>query len=1354
MKCQPLIKKSSIIVLSLSLIVFTLLTSVIIQSPTSNALEKNTPTGEQHQELGSDEEGKHVVTLITGDIVTVTEMEDGEEIISVEPSTESNEGTRMTTVGEDTYVIPNEAMPYLAAGVLDRELFNITSLIEYGYDDSERHTVPLIIQHSQKTKAQILTSMPELANAEEVSVLESIDSVALSENKKNAGNIWEAITKDSNNEKVKANDNHSEVAFNNGIEKIWLDGQVEATLAESVPQIGAPEAWESGYSGEGATVAVLDTGIDNEHPDIEGQLIDMESFVPGDDGLDRHGHGTHVASTVLGTGAASDGNYKGVATGAKLLSGKVLGDDGFGQDSWIISAMEWAAQNADIVNMSLGSNYPTDGTDPMSQALNEISAETDTLFVVAAGNAGQVESVGSPGAADSALTVGNVDKSDQLAVLSSMGPRVGDMAIKPDLVAPGEEIIAARSQFASGGTGDYMGMSGTSMASPHVAGAAAIIKQKYPDWTNTQIKNAMMSTTKQLDEYQAYQVGTGRVDIPSTLDSDIYATGSLSFGFFKWPHDDNDPVEKTVTYHNNGDEDVTLDLTAIFTDENGDPAPSDMLELSDTSVTVPVNGNAEISVTLDPKFGDEGTRYWGQLNAELNGETVAHTAMGMVKEDEKYPLTLNVTDRDGSPGSAYVEIIGTGLENPNPEYVTVEGTAEVRLPKGTYSAMSLMDVNVDTEQEGIALVGNPEIHLDSSVTVDMDAQEANEITVDVPKKTESSYQRVEYYRQVGGMETNSIYMLPAYMDKVYATPIEQVEEGEFEMVNRWRLIKPFLTVNSDEYEYDVTPLPGMTLFNGEYHLDTVYAGNGTPEDYKQTEAKGKAVVVTRNENISAAAQATAALEAGAELLIIANNESTKFSEFVGNDDNSDIPLTVVSVSGVEGDKLIKSIEQGNVVLDGEATPDTPYLYDLVDAHTDEIPEDLSYSPTPEELVKINSKYISNGHGAGAEFRFDSREYSLRSWGEPALLSLPSVREEWVSATEGTEWYQEASELENSSPYTLDDSWQIRGTGVTYEPGERLEEDWFVPVIQPRFGDGYWTPFREIQGGFQFNVPAFADSGFGRTGGLSNWEQQQQFQKLKVYQGDTLLEEMDGQTLIIWDELPEERLEYRLVSETKHNEKYWDTSSETHTEWTFWSEGGHQSNVDLPLLSLNYKTDVNMAGHLVANRSTDLTIDVTQLEGVSGYGEIEDTSLKVSYDEGQTWEKVDLVQEDGWLAEIKPPKDAKSISLQASASDDEGNEISQEIIEAYKLTKSGAADMQPLLEDLEEKGDAKSEATRTLNMHLTTLKLFEEKGEAEKVIKHLNGLNQLLDHYENEGLLSGRAYNLLKSDAIYLNETWE
>src|SRR5699024_2901950 len=191
--------------------------------------------------------------------------------------------------------------------------------------------------------------------------------------------------------------------------------------------------------------------------------------------------------------------------------GKVLGDDGSGQVSWVISGMEWAAQHADIINMSLSDKTPSDGTDPMSQALNELSAETGALFVVAAGNAGMEESIGSPSAADAALTVGNVDKSDQLAIISSMGPRIGDMAIKPDLAAPGVDITAARSQYTGSGDSDYMSMSGTSMATPHVAGAAAILKQKHSDWTGTEIKHAMMSTTKQLDDYKPYQVGTGRL---------------------------------------------------------------------------------------------------------------------------------------------------------------------------------------------------------------------------------------------------------------------------------------------------------------------------------------------------------------------------------------------------------------------------------------------------------------------------------------------------------------------------------------------------------------------------------------------------------------------------------------------------------------------------------------------------------------------------------------------------------------------------------------------------------------------------------------------------------------------------
>lgn len=302
------------------------------------------------------------------------------------------------------------------------------------------------------------------------------------------------------------------------------------------------QVWESGFTGEGVKVAVLDTGIDPAHPDFSGQIEASKSFVPGQQVDDKHGHGTHVASTVLGTGAASEGKNKGVAPDARLVVGKVLDDSGSGLDSWIIDGMEWAAENAKIVNMSLGSSEPSDGTDPMAQAVNRISEEKGTLFVIAAGNYAAEGAIGSPGAADAALTIGAVDKSDKIAGFTSKGPRYGDKGLKPDLSAPGVGIVAARSGL-SAGTGFYKSLNGTSMATPHVAGAAALLLQKNPGWSGTQLKEALMSTTKKLP-YSPYHIGTGRLDLPAAAAAKVRATGPLSFGFFKWPNADAQPVQK------------------------------------------------------------------------------------------------------------------------------------------------------------------------------------------------------------------------------------------------------------------------------------------------------------------------------------------------------------------------------------------------------------------------------------------------------------------------------------------------------------------------------------------------------------------------------------------------------------------------------------------------------------------------------------------------------------------------------------------------------------------------------------------------------------------------------------------
>lgn len=1192
--------------------------------------------------------GKHVITLITGDVVTVTEFADGKNIIHVEPADPSASGARILTANKETYVIPDQAMPYLASGFLDQDLFNITALIKDGYDDENQKELPVIIQYSE-SKGRSANVLPAPKGSKKTHVLESIDSVAVSADKKETKEFWSEITK--GNKAAKK----SKAALAPGIEKIWLDGRVEASLEQSVPQIGAPSAWESGYDGSGVKVAVLDTGIDSAHPDLAGQLDEAVSFVPGEEVTDMHAHGTHVASTVLGTGEASEGRNKGVAPGARLLVGKVLSDDGFGQDSWIIDGMEWAAENAKVVNMSLGSPEPSDGTDPMAQAVNNLSKETGSLFVIAAGNTG-MEGIGSPGAAEAALTVGAVDKSDNLAWFSSKGPSFGSAGLKPDLTAPGVGIIAARSQHTDKGSGFYMSMDGTSMASPHVAGAAAILSQRHPDWTGEQLKEALMSTTKKIEDIKPFEGGTGRLDTVAAL-GEVRATGSLDFGFYDWPHENDVPAEKTITYTNDGDQDVTLDLSVSVKDVNGTDAPSGMVKLSAEKVTVPAKGSTDVTVTLDPNAGDFGTRYQGHISASSEAQSVVHTSLGMIKEDERYPLTIKAIDRDGEAASAYFYLLGPTGE---PQFMSVEGTKELRLPKGTYSVMSMMDVDTDTDHAGVALVGDPEINLEGPQTVMLDARKANEITVDVPKKTEANYRKMEYFRSIEGNEVNDIYIVPAVVDKMYAAPTEKVKGGEFTQATRWRLAEPLLTIGYKGKELDDIPQAGSTLINGKDNLKAVYAGNGSPDDYKGLDVKGKAVIVQRSDELTGSERAAAALAAGAKLLITVNDGPEELSEWVGveNEDFSlsDSPLPVAGISGTEGKELIEAAKSGKLTLKVEGTPDSDYLYDLVDMHHQAVPQKVDYSPKKKELVQINSEYKSDRPAPGAEFRYDILEHSFAGVGFLQKLSLPSVRTEWVSAQKGTSWYHQAG--------VLDAQWEVRQPKVEYKPGQTLNEEWFSPVVRPRFGAGFWAPYRS--GNYLIlNVPAWADSGPGHTGADMNYPGDQ---TLKLYQGDKLVKEGAGQALYLFNEFPAEKTQYKLISDAARDAERWNTSVRTHTEWTFWSgkQEGYQNT--LPLISLDYKVDTDMAGNSLAGKKIKLDLSAVQIADAPENGKISGASLEVSFDEGKTWEAAKLVTKgNGWSAEIKHPnKKGASVSLRASAWDDAGNRVKQEIIKAYGL----------------------------------------------------------------------------------------
>ncbi|EWM67651.1 secreted peptidase [Micromonospora sp. M42] len=381
------------------------------------------PTGPTAPTGPSEQAGNRTatVTLITGDRVTVTgghaAVRPGAGRTGIEFLVR-RERDRLT-------VLPQDALPLVRAGKLDRRLFDVTGLIEAGYDDARRDTVPLLVTYRPGVARR---AAAPLAGARVTRDLPAITGAAVVASKSDTGALWNAVSADSSGARLDAA---------GGVERIWLDGRRRVTLDHSVPQIGAPTAWAAGYTGKGVRVAVLDTGVDLTHPDLAGKVAESRNFTEETNPDDIVGHGTHVASTIAGSGAASGGKYRGVAPDATLLSGKVCEVYGC-TESAILAGMQWAAaeQHATVVNMSLGGG-DTPEVDPLEEAVGTLTEQHGTLFVIAAGNDGADGSVGSPASADAALAVGAVDRDDALADFSSRGPRAGDGAIKPDITASG-----------------------------------------------------------------------------------------------------------------------------------------------------------------------------------------------------------------------------------------------------------------------------------------------------------------------------------------------------------------------------------------------------------------------------------------------------------------------------------------------------------------------------------------------------------------------------------------------------------------------------------------------------------------------------------------------------------------------------------------------------------------------------------------------------------------------------------------------------------------------------------------------------------------------------------------------------
>lgn len=416
--------------------------------------------------------------------------------------------------------------------------------------------------------------------------------------------------------------------------------------------------WAEGINGKGVKVAVLDSGIDKNHPDLKDAFKGGINFVdqsnpeeysrprddndPSETSPDERPiespemypatgapfetyHGTHIAGIIAGNNRKG---VKGVAPNIDLYAYRVLGAYTSGDTSTIIKGIEEAVvQKMDIINLSLSDDSDLE-SHSLSIAINN-AVLAGVVAVSTAGNAGSVRgSVRAPGTSRLGISVGNSTLSDEVDGSSSRGPSRPNFDIKPDIVAPGTEILSTMPRYRAEDPisvyeDAYKLETGTSQSAPYIAGVAALIKQAHPDWTPFDIKVAILNTAKVLNTktYTVFDQGAGRVQPYAATHPTIlaYATENVDInGDEKFVQNKKGSVTFGAVSLN---EDVSITKTILVKDIKGDGGVYDVTihateNFRDTEITVDqpsftLNGECLLHVTLtaskneSPKYRDE-----------------------------------------------------------------------------------------------------------------------------------------------------------------------------------------------------------------------------------------------------------------------------------------------------------------------------------------------------------------------------------------------------------------------------------------------------------------------------------------------------------------------------------------------------------------------------------------------------------------------------------------------------------------------------------------------------------------------------------------------------------------------------